>query len=872
MNIYSHNFSLKFILSIVGNIFSPNLFSNRLGPMKMSSGLMDQLNIWMQFEQNFNQYEVILFFVMILVIATLIALRINRKLTFAQTSLEKELADRKRAEEELRTSEEKYRSLLDNLDVGIFRSTPGDTGKFIEVNPAMWKIFGYASKEEFLNIYASDLYQNPDDRKVFSEKLSFQGNVIKEILKMKKKDGTPIYCSLTTNAIADKNGMVQYFDGILEDITERKKIEDRIRILSYAVEQNPNMIIITNLQGNIEYVNPKFLAVTGYTLPEVLGKNPRFLKSGETSPEIYKEFWNTLASGNEWYGEFHNVKKDGENFWVSSSTSPIKNADGQPTHYIAIQEDSTVRKQKEEELREAKEAAEDASRTKSQFLAKMSHELRTPLNAIIGYSEMLQEEAEDLGQQTFTPDLEKIRSAGKHLLALINDILDLAKIEAGKMILYLENFEISSMIQDVISTSKPLAEKNTNRLDVRCSFDIGLMRADMTKVRQILFNLISNACKFTEKGIVTLEVTQIFTEGNRWILFRVTDTGIGMTPEQMQSLFKEFTQADSSTTRKYGGTGLGLAISKRFAEMMGGDITVTSDFGRGTQFTVRLPAEVVDTQAESKPAVLTPATVPAAVQTLLEISTIQQDTVLIIDDDPEQLDLLSRFLQKEGFNIATASNGEEGLQKAKALHPMAITLDVMMPKMDGWSVLTALKSDPELTHIPVIMLTIIDDKNMGYALGVTDYMTKPVDKEHLLGVLTKYKSEEPAAPLLVVEDDPATRELVARMLEKEGCEVLLAENGRVALNKMKEKMPGLILLDLMMPEMDGFEFITELRKVPEWRFIPVVVITSKDLTREEHEYLAGNVKKIFQKGGYKSDELLREIRDQVKGILSRKKN
>lgn len=872
MNIYSQNFSIKFFLSVIGKYLSTNLFSNQLGSMKMSSGLMDQLNNWMQFQENFTQYSVILFFVLILVIATLIAVRINRKLTTAQSSLEKELTDRKRAEEELRTSEEKYRSLLDNLDVGIFRSTPGDAGYFIEVNPAMWKIFGYANKEEFLKINASDLYQNPDDRKKFSEKLSLRGNVVKEILNMKKKDGTPIYCSLTTNAIADKNGKVQYFDGILEDITERKKIEDRIRILSYAVEQNPSMIIITDLQGNLEYVNPKFLAVTGYTLAEVMGKNPRFLKSGETNPDVYREFWKTISSGNEWRGEFHNIKKDGEKFWVSTSTSPIKNVEGQPTHYIAIQEDSTLRKQKEEELREAKEAAEDANRTKSQFLAKMSHELRTPLNAIIGYSEMLQEEAEDLGQQNFTPDLEKIRSAGKHLLALINDILDLAKIEAGKMVLYLEIFEIATMLQDVVATAKPLAEKNTNRLDIRCSFDIGIMRADMTKVRQILFNLISNACKFTEKGTVTLEVSQIFSEGVRWILFRVTDTGIGMTPEQMQNLFKEFTQADSSTTRKYGGTGLGLAISKRFAEMMGGDITVTSNFGRGTQFTVKLPAEVIDPELDSKATPPIPAVKPFPIPVMKDNIVLQQDTILVIDDDLEQLDLLSRFLQKEGFHVETASNGEEGLKKAKLLHPIAITLDVMMPKMDGWSVLTALKSDPDLTNIPVIMLTIIDDKNMGYALGVTDYMTKPVDKEHLLEVLKKYKSEQPSAPLLVVEDDRATRELIARMLEKEGCEVHMAENGRVALEKMKGTKPGLILLDLMMPEMDGFEFITELRKVEEWRFIPVVVITSKDLTREEHEYLSGNVKRIFQKGGYKGDELLREIRDQVKGIILKKKN
>jgi signal transduction histidine kinase/CheY-like chemotaxis protein len=519
----------------------------------------------------------------------------------------------------------------------------------------------------------------------------------------------------------------------------------------------------------------------------------------------------------------------------------------------------------EEEMRKAKLAAEEANKAKSQFLAKMSHELRTPLNAIIGYSEMLQEEALDLGQTGYIPDLKKINSAGKHLLTLINDILDLSKIEAGKMDLFLESFDILNTVQDIATTSHPLLEKNGNVLELNCAPHLGSMFADMTRIRQILFNLISNASKFTEKGKIILEVVREKSDSKEYIKFMVADTGIGMTPEQMQHLFKEFTQADSSTTRKYGGTGLGLAITKKFCEMMGGDITAESEFGKGTRFTVRIPAEVAAPEGKLKPAaVVVPAPKPAWV------ASPTQDTILVIDDDPEVLDLMSRFLQKEGFNVVTAPGGEEGLKLAQQLHPKAITLDVMMPKMDGWAVLSALKSNPELADIPVIMLTMVDEKNMGYALGVSDYMTKPIDKEHLVTILRKYRCEHPPCPVLVVEDDPAIREMITRMLQKEGWRVYTAENGRVGLEKVAENMPALILLDLMMPEMDGFEFVNELRKNITWRSIPVVVVTSKDLTIEDQQRLEGRVQRILQKGAYSREALLSEIRDQVKLISQRR--
>jgi signal transduction histidine kinase/DNA-binding response OmpR family regulator len=512
------------------------------------------------------------------------------------------------------------------------------------------------------------------------------------------------------------------------------------------------------------------------------------------------------------------------------------------------------------EIEEKGRQLEVAGRYKSEFLASMSHELRTPLNAIIGYSEMLEEEAGDLGQEGFVPDLQKIHGAGKHLLSLINNVLDLSKIEAGKMDLYLENFAIASMVQEVVATVKPLVEKNGNALDVHCADDLGTMRADLTKVRQTLFNLLSNASKFTERGTVTLRAGRESVNGGEWISFSVRDTGIGMSPEQTSKLFQAFTQADASTTRKYGGTGLGLAISQKFCQMMGGDISVASTLGQGSTFTARLPAEV----AESEVAPLS--------QTGAEAQQAFEGTpaVLVIDDDSTVHDLMRRFLSKEGLRMVGARSGEEGIRLARELRPAVITLDVLMPGMDGWAVLTALKTDPASADIPVIMLSIVDEKQMGYALGASDYLTKPLDWERLADVLEKYECSRPPCPVLIVEDDASLRELLRRRLQKEQWTVIEAENGRTGLERMAERQPDLILLDLMMPEMDGFEFLDELRKREAWRSIPVIVITAKELTTEDHRRLNGSVEKILQKGAYSREELIREVRDLVTASMRSK--
>jgi signal transduction histidine kinase/DNA-binding response OmpR family regulator/transcriptional regulator with GAF, ATPase, and Fis domain len=517
--------------------------------------------------------------------------------------------------------------------------------------------------------------------------------------------------------------------------------------------------------------------------------------------------------------------------------------------------DITELKRREAQLAELVDKLEVASQHKSQFVAHMSHELRTPLNAIIGYSEMLQEEAEDIGQEGFLPDLKNIHAAGKHLLGLINDILDLSKIEAGKMELFLESFEIPGLVRDVVATIQPLVEKNGNTLQVDCSESLGTMHADLTKVRQALFNLLSNACKFTKQGTITLEVTQAARNGNPSICFRVRDTGIGMTPEQMGKLFQAFSQADASTTREFGGTGLGLAISRKFCQMMGGDISVESVYGEGSTFTIQLPAEVTGEKAAEVPELQKP---PArAVPT-------DAPTVLVIDDDPTVRDLMQRMLSKEGLHVVSAADGKEGLRLAKELRPDAITLDVLMPGMDGWAVLTALKADSALSAIPVIMVTIADEKQVGYALGVKEYLTKPVDWKRLTAILQTYKRTDGSCRVLIVEDDTNTRKMMRTRLEKQGWPVSEAENGRIALERMAEKLPGLILLDLMMPEMDGFQFVDQLRKNQRWRDIPVIIVTAKDLTELDRQRLNGYVEGVLQKGDYNSEQLLHEVCSMVR--------
>jgi len=523
-----------------------------------------------------------------------------------------------------------------------------------------------------------------------------------------------------------------------------------------------------------------------------------------------------------------------------------------------------------ESAEEAREAAQAANQTKSEFLANMSHELRTPLNAIIGYSEMLMEEAEDAGADALTPDLQKIRTAGRHLLGLINDVLDLSKVEAGRMDLHLEHFDFREMIDGVLATVGPLIEKNGNRLVLEADSFEGTINSDLTKVRQILFNLLSNAAKFTEGGTITLAVE---ARGDA-LAFAVRDSGIGMTPEQLARLFQPFTQADSSTTRKYGGTGLGLTISRRFARMLGGDVSAESELGAGTTFRLLLPMDsstVPPEELDATGAIARRAAdngQPGDAGAGLEHAVASLGTVLVVDDDASARDLLGRTLRGEGYRVVSAAGGAEGLRLAREQQPDLITLDILMPEKDGWAVLRALKADPATAGIPVLVATMVEDRGLAASLGAVGSLPKPFDRERLADLLRRHvRGGAAAGTVLVAEDDDSMREMLCRGLEREGWRVLEALDGRHALAHFESARPDLILLDLVMPHMDGFEFVERIRALPEGRDVPIVVLSARDVTAEERARLGG-LASILQKGTTPQTEVLAEVRRLLRDSAS----
>ena len=505
----------------------------------------------------------------------------------------------------------------------------------------------------------------------------------------------------------------------------------------------------------------------------------------------------------------------------------------------------------EERTREVEEKSrqlELASQHKSQFLSSMSHELRTPLNAIIGLTEMMVTNAARFGTEKAAEPLRRVHRAGSHLLGLINQVLDLSKIEAGKLELSPDWVNLTPLINEVVDTARHLAEQNNNRLVVKGQENLGSLTVDPMRLRQILLNLLSNACKFTKQGEVTLLARKLVNEGH-WIEFAVSDTGIGMTPEQQAKLFEEFTQADSSTARQYGGTGLGLAITRKLARMMGGDVTLTSEAGKGSTFTVRLPAD-------------TDMPAGAPISSDRDRST-RADCVLVIDDDATARELISDHLKAGGFSVVTAAGGVEGIKLAKELQPTAITLDVMMPDLDGWSVLAALRQNPELADIPVIMVSIVDDKRRGIALGAAGYLTKPIDRERLHRLVRRFQAPTRATRVLMVEDDASQRERMLGWLERPHWIVREAANGREALDLLREEKPDVILLDLMMPEMDGFEVVAALQGDKDWRDIPVIVITSLDLDAKDRARLNSGVQSVLVKEKFRPEDLVERIRRLV---------
>ncbi len=494
-----------------------------------------------------------------------------------------------------------------------------------------------------------------------------------------------------------------------------------------------------------------------------------------------------------------------------------------------------------------KRKIEAANKAKSEFLANMSHELRTPLNAIIGFSEVLRDKlCGDLNEDQ-TEFVTDIHSSGQHLLQMINDILDLSKVESGKLELKYEEFELGKAVEAVLITLKGLANKKSLVIETAIHNPLDRLVADPTKFKQILYNLLSNAIKFTPENGTIRTITQRKEKDS--IEVKVTDTGIGIAPADYPKIFVGFSQVDSSYSRKYEGTGLGLALTKKLVEMHGGKIGFESTVGTGSVFYFTLPVNKgTRTRKESVH--------------LLEAPE-NRGTILVVEDDPKTSELLCVFLNKSGYQTITAFDGEEALLKARKFKPFAITLDIMLPKKDGWEVLKELKEDTEVKDIPVLVISLVDNKDIGFGLGATDYLNKPISRNDLLSKLSSYgflpKLNNSQTKVLIIDDDPKSVELLNTLLSAEGYDVLTASGGKEGIDKTFFCKPDLILLDLMMPEVSGFDVVDKLKTSLETNTIPIIVITAKDLTLADKEKLNHCVSLVVKKGMYSNERFLSDI-------------
>ena len=685
------------------------------------------------------------------------------------------------------------------------------------------------------------------------------GHAWEDTFPLRGIDGTYRWFLSRANPIRDGQGAIVRWLGTNTDISDRRdqeaalrRSERRFRSLT---EASAAIVWNTPASGEMREGQTPWARFTGQDVSQYGGWG--WLEAVHPDDRAATaQVWADAVRDTRTYDVEHRVRRhDGEWRWMTARGVPVLDDDGRLDGWVGTHTDITHRKRAEAELESARDTAEAANRAKSQFIANMSHELRTPLSAVIGYSEMLEEEVEELGQVQLLDDLKKINSNARHLLSLISDVLDISKIEANRMTVFAETVVVSELVASVASTVDSLVAKKGNRLVVEAGAGLGTLHSDTVKIRQCLFNLLGNAAKFTEGGQITLSARRepgAGIEGERdWLSFAVRDSGIGMTTEQVGRLFQRFSQADESTTRQYGGTGLGLAITQGFARLLGGDVIVTSQPGHGSTFTLRVPAIYREAQEDEHEAAPADGDGPQTA-----------DCVLVVDDDPATRDLLTRFLHREGFAVRSAGDGRSGLALARLLKPRVILLDVMMPQMDGWSVLSAIKAEPELATTPVVMISFVNEPSLAASLGAEDFLAKPVQWDALKAVMERFRADSPGGHALVVDDDEISRARLEAMLARVGWSVATAENGRLGLESVERIMPSLILLDLVMPELDGFGFLKALRERPEWRGIPVVVVTSKDLDAHDRERLRG-VERVVAKTGPE----LAALAEQLRGII-----
>ena len=722
-------------------------------------------------------------------------------------------------------------------------------GYFVDLNPAWEQTLGFTIEELKAKPFID--FVHPDDRESTITEAETIMATGKDVVSFEnryqcKDEG---YKWILWSATISLEKRLYYAVG--RDITQRKQTE-------YALEQEQSLLnaFMDNTPDHIYFKDraSRFLrinkAVTNHfhlsDAQDAIGKTDAEFFTEEHAQQAYADEKEVIRSDKPMEGkEEKETWPSGQETWVSTTKAPLFDKSGQIIGTFGISRDITERVRAKAELQAAKEAAEYADRAKSEFLANMSHELRTPLNAIIGFAEILRDEIIAPMKPEQKELATDIHTSGRHLLDMINDILDLSKIEAGTMDLDFETFSIVETMEEVNTIINALASKK--RIQLTREFDQDItVTADKTKFKQILYNLLSNGVKFTNEGG---QVTTKLEISNNSLLIRVIDTGVGISPEHQGMLFQAFTQVDTSKARAHEGTGLGLALTKRLIELHGGEIWVESTVDKGSTFSFTLPLQQ---HIASSPAPMS-ANLPTSAD---------NRTILVAEDNEQAAHLLGIYLMEAGYRVEYATDGDQAITKAAEIKPFAITLDIMLPKKDGWQVLKALKANPNLQSIPVIIVSITEERQLGFGLGAVDHLVKPIDKKNLLASLRSLRLPEQngGVRILIIDDDPHAIRLLSTVLEREGYDVLKAYGGQEGINLAIAQLPALIILDLAMPEVDGFQVVKRLTEDPVAREIPIVICTAMDLTDEEKNRLNGQIQSVIEKTGDVRQKLLEAIK------------
>ena len=749
-----------------------------------------------------------------------------------------------------RSDVEQYRFLTLSLDMVCIA---GLDGYFRRLNPAFERTLGFSNDELLADPFLS--FVHPEDQAstlLEVEKLATGISTIRFENRYRCKDGSYRWLAWTC---APADGQLY---AVPRDITEQRLIDAALRLREQAIGAASDGIIISDpmLPDNpIIDVNPAFERLTGYTAAEVVGRNCRFLQGPETDPAAIQEIRRLIGEQQAGRVTLLNYRKDGTTFWNSISLAPVFDPMGQLRNFVGVQTDVSETYRIERVLTEAKEAAEETSRLKSSFLSTMSHELRTPMTSIKGYVELLLDgEVGDLTaeQRSF---LGVVSANTDRLAMLINDVLDLSKIEAGRMEITPEAVDLARIVAQVGAELEPLAAAKGLAFGIDIPTRLPVIDADPLRIHQIILNLAANAVKFTDAGRVAVAVHVVDDR----IEVAVSDTGIGIAAESLAYIFDEFRQADDGVTRRFGGTGLGLSISSKLAKLHGGAITVTSVLGAGSTFTLHLPVVSVANGVESRAAldaeglVIAPSDLPPR-------QDANQPVVLLIEDDVASVAVIRHMVEVEGCRLVHAADGATGMRLAALLQPELVLLDIVLAAdLDGWQVLHGLRSLSATCDLPVVIVSALEDRQLAATLGATDYLVKPVVRAALSAALHRFKTCPPAE-ILIVDDDSDVRLLLARMLTDEGFQVRLAAGGKEALRENSHRLPNLIVLDLMMPNVDGFSVLAAVRAEPSTQDLPVLVVTAMDMSAADLAWLGQNTVELLTKSSLSTEVLLTQVR------------